>query len=66
VIVKLPKSKHIMGNPDTCTIKQLQKYEVIAIDFIKSKKNLVDPLTRGLSRRQVLETARGIGLKPMN
>ena len=31
-------------------IKQLQKYGVIIIDFIRWEKNLVDPLTKGLLR----------------
>ena len=47
-------------------IKQLRKYEVIAINLVKSEKNLADPLTKSLSRRQVLEASSGMWVKPVN
>ena len=47
-------------------IKQLQKYGVIAIGFVISEKNLTDPLTKNLLRKQVLATSCEMGLKPTN
>jgi len=37
---------------------------VIALDYIRSKDNLADPLTKGLPKEQVVFTLRGMGLKP--
>ena len=48
------------------TIKQLLLNGVITTDFVKSKDNIADPLTKGLSREQVVVTMRGMGLKPIN
>ena len=38
---------------------------IISIDYIQSKDNLADPLTKGLTREQVNCTSRGMRLKPM-
>ncbi|KAL6327095.1 hypothetical protein AAG906_014339 [Vitis piasezkii] len=38
---------------------------VITTDFVKSKDNIVDPLTKEMSREQVVVTTRGMGLKPI-
>ena len=46
-------------------VKQLLKHGVISLEYVRSEKNLADPLTKGLRRRVVLETSRGMGLKPM-
>ena len=46
-------------------IKQLLKHGVISLEYLRSEKNLADPLTKGLPRRVVLESSRGMGLKPM-
>jgi len=46
-------------------VKQLLKHGVISLQYVRSEKNLADPLTKGLTRRLVLETSRGMGLKPM-
>ena len=55
------KSRHIRRRHNT--IKQLLSSGVILIQYIKSKENLADPLTKGLPREQVKNTSRGIGLK---
>ena len=55
------KSRHIRCRHNT--IKQLLSNGVITIDFVKSKDNIADPLTKGLSREQVIVTMRGMGLK---
>ena len=47
-------------------VKQLLKNGVISLDYVKSEKNLADPFTKGLARKVVLESSRGIGLKPID
>ena len=37
---------------------------VMSLDFVRSERNLADPLTKPLARRLVSETSRGIGLTP--
>ncbi|PHU11836.1 hypothetical protein BC332_18766 [Capsicum chinense] len=34
------------------------------IDYVKSKDNVSDPLTKGLSREGVERTSKGMGLRP--
>ena len=58
------KSRHICRRHNT--VRQLLSNGIISIDFIKSKENLVDPLTKGLSREQVNCSSRGMGLKPIS
>ena len=43
---------------------QLLSNGVIALDYIRSKEKLVDPLTKGLPKKQVVFISRGMGLKP--
>ncbi|RVW74433.1 Retrovirus-related Pol polyprotein from transposon TNT 1-94 [Vitis vinifera] len=57
------KSRHIRRRHNT--IKQLLSNGVITTDFVKLKDNIADPLTKGLSREQVIVTTRGMGLKPI-
>jgi len=47
-------------------VKQLLKHGIISLEYVRSEKILADPLTKGLTRRVVLNTPRGMGLKPMN
>ena len=47
------------------SIRQHKKNNIISLEFVKSEKNLVDQLTKGLSRSGVLESSRGMGLKPI-
>ena len=42
------KSRHIRHRHNT--VRQLLSNEIISIDYIKSKDNLADPLTKGLTR----------------
>ena len=37
---------------------------VISIEFVRSEKNLADPLTKGLNKKVVQEASRGMGLLP--
>ena len=43
-------------------VKQLLKHGIISLEYVRSEKNLADLLTKGLIRRLVLETLRGMGL----
>ena len=56
------KSRHIRRRHKT--IRDLLKNGIISITYVKSKENIADPLTKGLSREQVLFTSRGMGLMP--
>ncbi|KAK4401028.1 Retrovirus-related Pol polyprotein from transposon TNT 1-94 [Sesamum angolense] len=58
------KSRHIRRRHNT--IRQLISSGIISIDYIKSKDNLADPLTKGLSRDQVYCFVERNGLKPEN
>ena len=57
------KSRHIRRRHNT--MRQLLSSGIISIDFIKSKENIADPLTKSLSREQVNCSSRGMGLKPI-
>ena len=57
------KSKHIRRRHNT--IKQQLSTGVISVDFVKSKDNIADPLTKGLNRELVEKSLKGIGLKPV-
>ncbi|KAL0396411.1 UNVERIFIED_CONTAM: hypothetical protein Scaly_0089500 [Sesamum calycinum] len=41
-------------------VEELLKNRIISLDYVRSEKNLVDPLTKGLTRRIILETSRAI------
>jgi len=38
---------------------------MISIDYVKLERNLVDPLTKTPGRKMILETSRGMRLKPL-
>ncbi|KAL0290771.1 UNVERIFIED_CONTAM: Retrovirus-related Pol polyprotein from transposon TNT 1-94 [Sesamum angustifolium] len=46
-------------------VKELLKNGIISLDYVRSKRNLADPLTKGLTRRIILETSRTMWLKPL-
>ncbi|KAL0382991.1 UNVERIFIED_CONTAM: hypothetical protein Scaly_0586400 [Sesamum calycinum] len=46
-------------------VQELLKNGIISLDHVRSKRNLADPLTKGLIRRIILETSRAMGLKPL-
>ncbi|CAM8965807.1 unnamed protein product [Rhodiola kirilowii] len=58
------KSRHIRRRHNT--IRQLLSSGVISIDYVRSKENISDPLTKGLNKDQVEKTAKGMGLKPFD
>ena len=57
------KSRHMRRRHNS--IRQLISTGVISIDFVKSKENLAEPLTKGLNRDQVEKASKGMGLKPI-
>ncbi|KAL0381105.1 UNVERIFIED_CONTAM: hypothetical protein Sangu_0174800, partial [Sesamum angustifolium] len=42
-------------------MEEVLKNRIISLDYVRSEKNLVDPLRKGLTRRIILETSRVIG-----
>ena len=55
-------SRHIHRRHNT--IRQLLSTGVISIDFVKSKDNIADPLTKGLNGELVEKSSKGMRLKP--
>ena len=55
------KSGHICRRHNT--IRQLLSTEVTSLDYVKSKDNIADPLTKGLNRELVKKSSRAMGLK---
>ena len=47
------------------TIRLLLSTWVTSLDYVKSKDNIVDPLTKGLNRELVEKSSRGLRLKPI-
>ena len=45
-------------------VRQLIDNGVMSLDFVRSERNLADPLTKPLVRRLASATSRGIGLIP--
>ena len=56
------KSRHIRRRHNT--VRQLISSGVISIDYVKSKDNISDPLTKSLTRELVEKSSRGMGLWP--
>ena len=57
------KSRHIRRRHNT--IKQQLSTGFISIDYVKSKDNIADPLTKGLNRELVEKSSKEMGLKPV-
>ena len=57
------KSQHIRRQHNT--VRQLLSNRIISIEYVKSKDNIADPLTKGLARELVENSSRGMGLKPI-
>ena len=58
------KSRHIHCRHNT--IRQLLSTRVISLDYVRSKDNIADPLTKKLNRELVEKSSRRMGLKPIN
>jgi len=50
---------------DTIPLDNYSQNRIVTIDYVKSKDNIADPLTKGLNRELVDKSSRGMGLKPM-
>ena len=57
------KNRHIRLRNEV--MKQLLNDGIISIDYVKSKVNLADPLTKSLERKLILKISSGMGLKPI-
>ncbi|RVW73870.1 hypothetical protein CK203_059897 [Vitis vinifera] len=57
------KSRHIHHKHNT--IRQLLSIGVIYVDYVKSKDNIVDLLTKGLNEELVEKSSKGMRLKPI-
>ena len=55
------KSRHICRRHNT--IRQLLSTRVISVDYVKSKDNVADLLTKGLNGELVEKSLSGMGLK---
>ena len=58
------KSRHIRRRHNT--VRQLLSNGIMTIEYIRSKENIADPLTKGLTIEQVSKSSRGMGLKPIH
>ena len=56
------KSRHIHRRHNT--IRQLLLTGIISVDFVKSKDNIANPLTKGLNGELVEKSSKGMRLKP--
>ncbi|GJZ27414.1 zinc finger, CCHC-type containing protein [Tanacetum coccineum] len=55
------KSRHLDVRHNM--IRELIRYGVVSIKFVRSQQNLADHLTKGLARDLVIKSAEGMGLK---
>lgn len=58
------KKRHIHVRHES--VRSLIESGVITMEYVRSERNIADPLTKGLNRRLVLDTSRGMGLKPVS
>ncbi|PHT58631.1 putative disease resistance protein RGA4 [Capsicum baccatum] len=56
------KSHHIRRRHNT--VREILSSGIITVDYVKLKDNMLDPLTKGLSREGVERTSKGMGLRP--
>ena len=57
------KPRHIRHRHNI--IRQLLSTGVISLNYVRSKDNITDPLTKGLNRELIENSLRGMGLKPI-
>ena len=55
-------SRHIRRRHNS--VRQLLSSGIIIIDYVKSKYNVSDPVTKGLNREGVEKSSMGMGLWP--
>lgn len=54
------KRRHVFQRQNV--IRQIVSNEISALEFVKSEVNLVDPLTKLLTRKLIIETSKGMKL----
>jgi hypothetical protein len=69
VIVKVDSSKDNMKSSRHIkrwlrSIRKMRNSVVITLDYIHTKKNLVDPFTKGLSHNVIDAASKEMGLRP--
>ena len=57
------KSRHIRRRHNS--IRQLLSNGVVSLDYVKSKDNIADLLTKRLTRELVKKSSKGMGLRPL-
>ena len=57
------KSRHIRRRHKS--VRELLSNGVVSLDFVRSKENIADPLTKGLTQVGVETSSNGMGLKPI-
>ena len=57
------KKRHIRIRHES--VRHLILNSVLTLEYIRSENNLADPFTKGLNQKIVIESSRGIGLKPV-
>ena len=57
------KKRHIRIRYES--VRHLIRSGVLSLEYVKSERNLANLLTKGLSRKPVLDSSRGMGLKPV-
>ena len=59
----MKSTKHVKRRMKS--VRKLRSSRVIAVDYIQTAKNLVDPFTKGLSRTMIDNASKEMGLRPM-
>ena len=57
------KSRHVRRRHKS--VRRLLDNGIVSIDYVRSKDNIADPLTKGLTKDQIERSSRGMGLKPV-
>jgi hypothetical protein len=47
------------------SVRKLRNFEIIALDYVHTSKNLTDQFTKGLSRNVIDGASREMGLRPI-
>ena len=55
------KKRHIRVRHES--VRQFIVNGVFSLEYVRTEKNLADPFTKGLDRRKVLDSSRGMGLR---
>ena len=58
----MKSSRHIQRRLKS--VRKMKNSGVIALDYIQTSKNLVDPFTKGLSRNVIDNASREMGMRP--